>query len=54
MIILFFKKLYKFVDRVLPKQVSAVDESSNGLTHIRNAYKAYLDGPAAAIVPQNK
>jgi len=28
--------------------------SSNGLADIRNAYEEYFDGPAAAILPQNK
>ena len=50
-------KVHKFVDPVIPKQMSAIDHSigpQKGAKDVRNAFKAYLNGPAATIQSQNQ
>jgi hypothetical protein len=56
MILLFFKKLYEFVAAVMPIQMSTVGHSVGPQKEqwIQvNAFKAYFNGPAAAIRSQN-
>jgi len=49
MTLLFFRKLYKFMDPVRPKQMLAVLRRSN----IISDFKACFNVPATAILSQN-
>jgi hypothetical protein len=57
MILLFFKKLHKFMDPVMAKHMSTVHHSigpKKGAKGIRSAFKAYFHGHAAATLSQNQ